>query len=86
MASWLTGLASAIILKLVSWGVAWALAQYHQEQDDDKSDSDIDSKLKAFKDNYNKTFDGSPMTEDKINALKKSISDFLRNSSDTGGV
>lgn len=78
--SWLTGLASTVLLKLASMLMTWVLGQFHQKEADDQSSSDIDSKLSAFKDAYKKAFDGTPITAEQKNELEKSIADFLRNS------
>ncbi len=82
--TWVLELLSSLMLKVVSWLFTKGLEEYHRYQDEAGYAHDIDQKLRQFKDAYKQAFDGKDITKEQRDALKKSISDFLRN--DTTGV
>ena len=73
-----TDFLSDLFLKLLARAFAKALERYHSEKVKVKSEAEVDQKLERFKASYAKAFDGTPLTKEQRDQLRRDIADFLR--------
>lgn len=84
MQAWLAGIIVSLTTKLGSWLLARALEYFNKQQKHAATDADIDARLASVKSAYKDAFNGEKITPEQRKNLYQGISDFIRNTGDSG--